>query len=520
MKRAFGIAFGAILSFGLAQDQPGWEVSGAVTTDSGPVKGAYVNIRGASGIPGAQTDGQGRYSLKGVAPGRYSVSVEKKDNTSAPRSRSLTLAAGVRLRVDFRIPKGAVISGRVLDRDRQPVQGVIVRTFSKAIVDGRLRLTEQGGDKTNDLGEYRVPYLPEGAYVVAATSLLQIRKGTPGSNRAPREGYSPNTFYPGTRALDSAAVLEVRSGDERPGVDIVLQKQATRCVSFTVGSALAGPNIFARLEDRLAANAPSVAEGAVTANGSYEICGLAPGEYRLHLSSITPGPPMQWVGYQMAVAAVDKENVDLGSLESLASGDVRGTVIVKDASTGGSMPAGIRVRIVARELQALYANTGPGLVQPDGTFVLHQVFMGDYGIRVDALPAGYYLIGASQQGRNVWDSGLMPGDGDVRITMGKDGAVVSGRVLAEDGAAIPDASVFLVPKDSGQHLVAQSDQTGAYRFTSGVQPGQYRLVAAADLAGWQRQDAATVARLAANGTELKVGPQESRAVDLKIQSTR
>ena len=74
---------------------------------------------------------------------------------------------------------------------------------------------------------------------------------------------------------------------------------------------------------------------------------------------------MQWVGYQMAVAAVDKENVDLGSLESLASGDVRGTVMVKDASTSDSLPAGIRVRIVARELQALYTDTGPG--RPDRT---------------------------------------------------------------------------------------------------------------------------------------------------------
>jgi hypothetical protein len=92
--------------------------------------------------------------------------------------------------------------------------------------------------------------------------------------------------------------------------------------------------------------------------------------------------------------------------------------------------------------------------------------------------------------------------------------------LAEDGVAIPDASVFLLAKDSGQHLVVQSDQTGAYRFTSRVQPGEYRLVAASDLAGWQRQDPATAARLAANGTELKVGPRESRAVDLKIQSIR
>ena len=108
----------------------------------------------------------------------------------------------------------------------------------------------------------------------------------------------------------------------------------------------------------------------------------------------------------------------------------------------------------------------------------------------------------------------------MKITLRADGAIVTGRVLAADGAAIPDASVLLVPKGSGKHLVVQSDQTGVYRFAIGVQPGEYRLVAASDLPGWQQQDAATAARLAANGMELKLGPRESRTVDLKIPATR
>ena len=56
MKRAFAVVagklpvmvFGVVLSFGLAQTQEGWEVTGTVTTDSGPVKGAVVEISGAS----------------------------------------------------------------------------------------------------------------------------------------------------------------------------------------------------------------------------------------------------------------------------------------------------------------------------------------------------------------------------------------------------------------------------------------------------------------------------------------
>ena len=533
MKRIFAaiVVFGAILSVGLAQTQEGWEVSGTVTNDSGPVKGARVVVTGASPFPWFTTDGQGRYSVKGVVPGRYTVSVNKEDNRSVPRPRTLTLANGMRLKVDLRIPKGGIISGRVLDRDKKPVSGVIVEARSKATSEGKLRFSQQGGDVTNDLGEYRIPYLPDGAYVVAVVQRdsLPVRKRAPGSTTMPKTGYPPVTFYPGTRSSDAAGVLEMRSGDEQPGVEIVVQKEATRCVSFKVGGGYGDARTSASLTERLGATAQAFAGGTVAASGSYEICGVTPGEYRLGIGSyaLVQAPPpaprsvFQPLSYQMAVVVVDKENVDLGSLEPLAREDLRGTVKVKDGKAGDSIPAGIRVDNVPWELNFLYVQMRPGQVQPDGTFVLREVLAGEYGIQVRFLPAGYYLIGASQQGTSVsGQRGLWSGNGDVQITLGADGATVTGRVLAADGAAIPDASVFLVPKQSGQHLVAQSDQTGVYQFALGVQPGEYRLVAASDLPGWQQQDAATVARLAANGTELKLGPRESRAVDLKIPATR
>ena len=535
MMRAFGavvgklpvMVFGAVLSFGLAQTQEGWGVTGTVTTDSGPVKGVAVEISGASYLPWATTDGRGSYSLTGVVPGRYLIGVQKEDNISVPKSRTLTLARGTRLKVDFRIPKGGVMSGRVLDGNKQPLRDVVVLALSKTTGGDNPRLREQGSDLTNDLGEYRIPYLPDGAYVVAAIQKnpLPVLKRASGSDATPGRGYPPITFYPDVRLLAAAAVLEIRSGDERPGLDIALQKEATRCVSFKVGAAFGSARVDASMEERLGARVPAFARGRVTAAGSYEICGVAAGEYRLHLGSSASlpgprGPLFQPLNYQMAVALVDKENVDLGTLEPLAQAEIRGIVTVKDSRPGDAIPAGIRVFNLAWEMQQGYTTLRPEQVNPDGTFVLSKVLLGEYGVQVSGLPARYYVIGASQQGRSVLDRGLWPGNGDLKITLGADGATVTGRVLAADGAAFPDASVFLVPEGSGQHLVAQSDQTGAYQFATGVRPGKYRVVAASDLMGWQLQDTATATRLAANGTEMELGPRGSRTVDLKIPSTR
>jgi len=516
------MVFCAILSIGLAQTQEGWEVTGTVTTDSGPVKGAVVSISGASYVPGVRTDGQGSYSLKGVVPGRYSVSIQKMDNTSVPQSRTLTLTGGMRLKVDFRIPKGGVISGRVLDENKQPVRDMVVHAMSKTISGDRPTLREQGVDLTNDLGEYRIPHLPDGAYALAVDRKqpLPMRKRASGPGPTPGRGYPPITFYPGTRVPDAAAVLDVRSGGEQTGLDIVLRKQSTLCVSFKAGGGWE-TRASAALNERLRGYEPTVAQGGADANASSEICGVAPGEYRLHLQKISVDQDrhLQVHGYQMAAFTMDKENVDLGTLEPLAQADIRGTVSVKDAS-GDSVPAGLYVSIVASEMQRVYTGRRPEQVKPDGTFVLSNMFMGEYGVQVTGLPAGYYVIDASQQGRSVLERGLWPGNGDLRITLGTDGPSVTGKVLTADGAAIPDAPILLIPQESGQHLVAKSDQTGAYRFSTEVRPGKYRVVAVSDSMEWQLQDTATATRLAANGTELELGPRQARTVDLKIQSAR
>ena len=52
-----------------------------------------------------------------------------------------------------------------------------------------------------------------------------------------------------------------------------------------------------------------------------------------------------------------------------------------------------------------------------------------------------------------------------------------------------------------------------------TQPGEYQLVAASDLPGWQQQDAAIVAHLAGNGMKLELGSREFRVVGRKIPAT-
>ncbi len=198
-----------------------------------------MRLSAPSYVKQVQTDAQGVYSIKGTIPGTYSLQMAKLPNTSEPRARAVTVIPGQKINLDLRIPKGVTVSGRILDRNKQPVPGILVVAMTVSSRDGKTNLRMMGEDKSNDLGEYRIPYLPAGTYVVGAkSSLLPIRKrNTKSPPAAESMGYPPVTFYPGTRLLSTAA-FEIGSGADLYGMDIVLQKEPVRCVSFRAGAAL------------------------------------------------------------------------------------------------------------------------------------------------------------------------------------------------------------------------------------------------------------------------------------------
>lgn len=501
-----------------------WEVSGTVIDEKGVARKALVLMSGPQAIRPSRTDGQGRYSFKGQGPGLYSVRVQKEDNSSEPKSRSLTLVKGTHLNgIDFRIPKGGVISGRVLDERGQPVEGAIVAAMVKS-ARFEPRLQEKGGDRTNDLGEYRIRHLPDGIYFVAVRPLPSpVRKRPATSAGTPQKSYPPLTFYPAGRTLESASAVEVRSGEERQGIDLALERLATRCVSLKIDGAVADPSrpsaAYLTMREWVGIAGPTAAEGALTAGEGYEICGLAPGEYRIQVSSYTKSP-IKGIGYGGAVALVGKRDVDLGAVVILPARDLRGTVSIKDLRPGDPVPPGMQIRLLLRGRGLMASDTLTGTVPSSGAFAMDHVYVDDYGLRVEGLPDGYYVISASQEGRSVMDGGLRPGNGDLQITLGADGGAVRGRVLAEKAEVVPDATVFLIPKGGGTPMVAQSDQNGAYQFASGVPVGEYRLVALSGLYEQERRDPEAATKFSSKAIDVSLGSKASRNVDLKVQSAR
>src|SRR5438552_778858 len=161
---------------------PAGRISGRVIADNGrPVKRARAFITAAelSGGRGALTDENGIFDFTELPAGRYTLTVSKSGFVSLSYGQRRPLQAGTPLQladgqqlkgIEFQLPRGSVIGGRVLDEDGEAMPGVMVRVMRYQYLQGDRRLTPAGAGQTDDKGQYRVWGLMPGDYYVNATA--------------------------------------------------------------------------------------------------------------------------------------------------------------------------------------------------------------------------------------------------------------------------------------------------------------------------------------------------------------
>ncbi|MGJ5815166.1 carboxypeptidase regulatory-like domain-containing protein [Paludibaculum fermentans] len=482
-------------------------------TESEPLKGVYVLTTGPEQLRAVRTDGQGRFQISGTTPGVYRVRMQKPEDASAARSRTVRLAPGVRIEgFDLIVPKGAVIAGRIRDRSGQPVAGVLVVAYDQPRPRAAWRLVQQGIGRSDDRGEYRIAHLPAGAYLVAATTTLvkqhkpELRPEKPPAELPP--AYPPVTFAPSGRIPEAAAVIEVAAGQERLGVDVEMEKVPVHCVFVRPsGPAMdAGEPVQVGLGLNLwlGARGPGVGSGQVTPGSDWQICGVPSGEYMLDLVGYVKRN-FRGVGFGQAMVRVGKQHEDAGEVQVLGFQSLKGRVTVRGEKKGQPLPPGIRLVLQLRQRDLLFSDTLQGLVAADGAFDLARVYPGTYGLRLENLPAGHYVTRMEQGGLDIRQAGARPDSGPVTIELGADGPSLTGLVsLDEKGTPAAEASVFLVAARDGRVLAAQSDEGGRYTFENDLEPGEYKLVAVAGLPEAQRTGEQAALRVLAGAVSIRL----------------
>jgi hypothetical protein len=262
---------------------------------------AHVRLSGPSGQrPAATTDAGGRFAFTDLPAGPYGLMVERStylpgrypDTGRSLRSqgRPLILRDGEVIE-DLTVPmyRGAAVTGRVLDQHGDPIEHVSIQVMRLSRMAGG-RPISAGGTSTNDLGEFRVPRLQPGTYLLVA--MPRGRGSDDGDDSLPVP-----TYYPGVTALDQALPVTLERGQTLSNIDLVMVDGTTSVITGIVvnteGEPVRSAFVNAQTVMKDLPGGWSAGGTGTRPDGTFQLK-LTPGEYQLHVNAratIGGGPP-------------------------------------------------------------------------------------------------------------------------------------------------------------------------------------------------------------------------------------
>jgi hypothetical protein len=459
---------------------PKGRIAGRVlTADTGrPVARARVFINAAEvpGGRGTQTDADGTYEFTELPAGRYTVNVSKTGFISLSYGQRRPLQAGTPLQladaqqlsgIDFRLPRGSVIAGHVMDETGDPMPGISVQVMRYQYAQGNRQLMPAGNAQTDDQGAFRVWGLNPGDYYVSAQSRTFNfgGRGSPGpggrggapAGQAPganpgaggafggagrgvqgaatggrlaatapqalaqlgaqfggfaaadsdQVAYAP-TFYPGVSSAEEARPVTVGLSAEVLDVNFGLLLVRTGRVSGHLTKADGTPSTRGNLT--LMSETTFGGRGGV----GRMLGARVQWDGSFSIANVPPGryvirargddtDPPQFATQPVVVADGDVNDVAM----VLAPGaSISGTVTFQSTQSP-TIPDVNQVRIAAPPID--FANVGPNptaRVNRDGTFTLDGVSAGSHWIRTQGAIRGWTLKSVTLAGRDIIDTPL------------------------------------------------------------------------------------------------------------------
>jgi Carboxypeptidase regulatory-like domain len=476
-------------------------ISGMVVELGGskPLKGARIELQGTDDharSTSSVADASGHFAVKKVQPGRYRLTVSKAGYVTQEYGQrkpgdpgaALTLRAGQDLKdLLFRLIPSAVISGRVLDEEGQPLQLAVVTATREVYNEGKRVFSAEATFQTNDLGEFRLFGLPPGKYLVSAVDRSEkferggfLWQEPTQDSGEPELGYA-KIYYPGTVDPARASPLVVKAGEEISSIQFLLRQVRVYRVRGHVYN-LISPQRRNGTQLTLFPNeiAPDwdAAQQAFSdpGDGSFEIRNVLPGSYILIAHSFDEGKTVR-----SARTVVDVGEADVGGVSlTIASGMTINGQILWDGPAC-SQEGDFLVMPMPVDRTAVYTS-GSTRVDAKNTFTLKDMNDGTYRVNVWGVSKDCFVKDVQYGGASAYELGFTVIHGatsTLEITLSSRGARLQGNIL--DGDNLPTAGVWVVLVPDPKHRTRfdlykrqTTDQYGHFEFR-GIPPGEYKL---------------------------------------------
>lgn len=434
--------------FGRIEDEAGHPVAGA------PVLMSLQVATWPDGIlepAEAVSDAAGRFEIRSLSPGSYSLHAMRDGFSSAHQTVEVPVGPGETDLGTVKLPAGAVVEGRVTDTRGAPLEKAEVRIANSRTSFGSFETafsfpekSELEAVQTGPDGTFRIPDLRRGkTYKLVAKHPGHVEASTP-SVQAP-------TLEPVHIELRPARTLSGRVVDPE-------------------GEPVQGADVFWVEDFRLsvAGGMPDLAGGlrsqaATDAEGFFEISGLEPGLIALEVSA--PGyKPKRLTAIQIPEdRAAEKLGITL---------DRGAFVDVWVFDSAGAPVASVWVMAFPESP----ADSSPFLLS-SGLRSRQPPTDGEGRVRIEIQGPGRYRISA--RGRDQEASTTVevePGTTPQIELRLQEGAQVSGRIAGEDGWGIAGARVVFGTDepDPDYETSVESDADGSF-LSPPLEDGAYRL---------------------------------------------
>jgi protocatechuate 3,4-dioxygenase beta subunit len=526
-------------------------IDGIVIKDPGgePVKKALIEViaenQAEAGDYTAVTGADGKFRIEGILPGKYRLFAERtgflevEKHHTRSEGRVLTLTAGQELKdLQIRLQAAAVVQGRVVDEDGDPMPNAQIAVLRQTFASGRNRWEQAGAGNTNDLGEYRIASLPAGNYYVSVSpppdfkSLIEAagpakaEAGTSSATDKPATSYQ-TAYYPGTTDRSQATPIQLHAGDDFP-INFSLTPSPSLSIRGSVVGLPPRATAIITLQSR---DFNLVLSGAeVQKDGSFVIRDVSPGAYTIQAT--VENAPMPMMARQALQVANSVEGLRLapqtgawihGRLRLESKGKVDpGQMLLLLRSADGDEGAG---GFSLRDGSDIFLGEGVTPVSADGSFEWKGVPPGSYFVELagqGARDSDWYVKSILAGGREVNDSGISVNGGAVvlDVVASANGGVVEGVAVNSKSEPVTNTVIVAVPEArlrgrEDRYRKAASDQSG--RFTlRGIPPGEYTLL------GWESVDGEAylnpdfLKSYEGQGSALRVAEGERKSVQLQI----
>jgi hypothetical protein len=389
---------------------------------------------------------------------------------------------------------------------------------------------------------------------------------------------NPPVFYPGTMDPDGAVPITVSAAVEVRGMDFNLRPMRTATVSgrvvapFSLNQQQANANVGPRgrgaaiqeggaLQLILGGGAPvqlslnrignsrtglagllSLGLGStpVNADGSFEMKGVAPGEYNLTARARDPNGQQHTARTRISVGTADVTNVTVAVRPGV---EIRGRILLEGTPPQQFKMSNLRVSLTGEEavlpgvvnfapavaaggrgdrirlLQDGQAETAQ--VADDGSFTLQDVGAMEYRVRIVGLPQGAYLQSGRIESKDALNEPFTVEQGaQLQLQLAFAPGRVSGVVTDDRGAPTQGVQAVLVPDEARRgrtdsYFSTSTDQNGQYTFAN-VPPGRYKLFAWEEVPAGAYQYPDFIRRYEERGQSITVNANGAVTADARL----